>query len=350
MERYEFCLTKDGSAGLYNNEVNDIYHSSRGALQEAIQKFILPSGFLEFAEANHKINILDICYGIGYNSKSALYLAKKKNINIKIKIDAIEIDEELVHISPFIKDTIPSIDLKLFLANQIINNNPNTKQNINKILKELYEHHKQFFEPHTATFFKNYDFEPSNLSHRAHNDAFLHNIYYQYVSSSMKNGLLSNIYKDCEFKHYSGDARITLDNLNNTYDFVFLDAFTPQKDPTLWTLEFLKLIKQKMNKNSILITYSNSTPFRAALLNLNFHVGKVIINEKQFGTVASLDKEKILNPLDEYDIGLTKTTAGIVYKDPTLNLQRKEIIINRETEKLNSDRISTSRYKKGNRN
>lgn len=347
MSRYEFCLTKDGSIGLYNNEVQDIYHSSRGALQEAIQKFILPSGLLNFAETNDKINILDICYGIGYNSKSALYLSKKKNKNIKIKIDALEIDEELVYISPFIKDTIPSIDLKLFLIKQLMNNSLNFNDATIKILNNISKDLTQFYNPSISNSFKNYVSRGYNDCHMPQKEPFLHNIYYQYISNSMKSGLLDTIYSDCEFMHYSDDARITLSNLDNSYDFILLDAFTPQKDPTLWTLEFLKLIKQKMSKNSILITYSNSTPFRAALLNLNFHVGKVLINEKQFGTVASLNKEKIAYPLDEYDIGLTKTTAGIIYRDKNLNLPRKEIIINRETEKLNSDRISTSKYKKG---
>ena len=44
---YEFLpyITADGSVGLFNNKVNDIYHSATGALSEAYDKFISPIDF-----------------------------------------------------------------------------------------------------------------------------------------------------------------------------------------------------------------------------------------------------------------------------------------------------------------
>src|SRR5574344_7998 len=65
-------FTNDGSIGLYSPSVDDIYHSTYGALTEAYEKFILPAMFENFFEQNSQIKILDICYGIGYNSKSFL--------------------------------------------------------------------------------------------------------------------------------------------------------------------------------------------------------------------------------------------------------------------------------------
>lgn len=346
MNRYEFCKTKDGSTGLYNNEVNDIYHSSYGALNESIQKFILPSNFVDFAKNNNNVSILDICYGIGYNSKAALYLAKSNNKNIKIKIDALEIDEELIFISPFVKDTIPSLDLKLFLINQINNNCLKFSQSITKFLNSVDDTSVDFYAPFISNFFKQYNFAPCELNQTPLDSTSLHNIYYHYISNSMKNGLKDNIFNDSIFMPYSEDARSALQKIKNEYDFIFLDAFTPQKDPTLWTVDFLKLIKSKMHKNSILVSYSNSTPFRSALLHLGFHVGKVLINGKQFGTTASLNKDKIKNPLDKFDIGLTQTTGGIMYRDINLNSTKDDIIANREFEKAKSNKISTTSYKK----
>ena len=43
-----FCETNDGSAGLFNKNVDDIYHSTHGAYSESYEKFLLSSGFLEF--------------------------------------------------------------------------------------------------------------------------------------------------------------------------------------------------------------------------------------------------------------------------------------------------------------
>ncbi|MBR2525639.1 hypothetical protein IKE67_04160 [bacterium] len=61
--------TQDGSVGLYSEKDNDIYHSVYGAASEAYHKFILPSNFDEYFKNNNEIKILDLCYGIGYNTK-----------------------------------------------------------------------------------------------------------------------------------------------------------------------------------------------------------------------------------------------------------------------------------------
>ena len=70
---YEFhpYFTNDGSVGLYSPEFNDIYHSATGALTEAYEKFILPVDMKNLLKKD-SIKVLDICYGIGYNSKSFL--------------------------------------------------------------------------------------------------------------------------------------------------------------------------------------------------------------------------------------------------------------------------------------
>ena len=69
-EFYPF-VTSDGSVGLYSKEYNDIYHSAAGALTEAYEKFIAPVNIEKFL-LKKSIKVLDICYGIGYNTKSFL--------------------------------------------------------------------------------------------------------------------------------------------------------------------------------------------------------------------------------------------------------------------------------------
>lgn len=79
-------FTNDGSVGLFSPEADDIYHSTYGALSEAYEKFVLPANLENFFANNSEIKVLDICYGIGYNSKSFLnFLIDKKFLNIKIK-------------------------------------------------------------------------------------------------------------------------------------------------------------------------------------------------------------------------------------------------------------------------
>ena len=47
MAEFEAKFTEDGSVGLYSKDVDDIYHSSFGALSEAYEKFIFPSKLIE---------------------------------------------------------------------------------------------------------------------------------------------------------------------------------------------------------------------------------------------------------------------------------------------------------------
>lgn len=114
-------FTNDGSVGLFSPDADDIYHSTYGALTEAYEKFILPSNLKNFLKKNNEIKILDICFGIGYNSKSLInyvldflynepiYTDKNKytdkidtnNKKFKIYIHAIDNDKNLAYLSPF---------------------------------------------------------------------------------------------------------------------------------------------------------------------------------------------------------------------------------------------------------
>lgn len=345
MNEFEFNKTDDNSTGLYNNIVKDIYHSSSGAIKESLQKFIFPSGITDELNNDKKINILDICYGIGYNSKSAIYYLSRKN-KIKVHIDALEINKDLIYLSPLINDCMPSTDINFYLIHQIANNFTDYYKKIKDIILNISDSEILYFNPRIIHFLKNYYNLPYKNALKAQECSLLHNIYYQYVSNSIKKDFKSRFFKNINIKYHTKDARRSLLEIENDYDYVFLDAFTPLKDPTLWTYDFLKLLKSKMKNDSVLISYSNSTPFRSALLELKFYVGKIILNKKSYGTIASTNPVKIQNLLNEYEIGLTKTRSGIFYKDSNLTFVKDEIIKNRETEKMNSDIITASRYKK----
>ena len=81
MPKFKPYLTDDGSIGLYSADFKDIFHSRTGALSEAYEKFIIPANINNFLSSHDEINLLDICYGIGYNTKSFLnFLIKNKYI------------------------------------------------------------------------------------------------------------------------------------------------------------------------------------------------------------------------------------------------------------------------------
>ena len=87
MRNIETFKTQDGSVGLYNVELKEVYHSKFGAKKEAFEKFTEPA----LALNNRSLDILDICYGIGYNTKCAL-----ENFSSINSIDCVEINSELV--------------------------------------------------------------------------------------------------------------------------------------------------------------------------------------------------------------------------------------------------------------
>jgi hypothetical protein len=346
MNRFDFILTDDGSVGLFDEEVKDIYHSRTGALKEAFDKFIFPTDFKDFCSNNPSVRILDICYGIGYNSKSAIYSAIQVNKNIKIHIDALEISKEISFISPFINDCISDKYIDLYLLAYFLHNHKNFAEYICSILGTLKSKFTQYFDADICLVFENYN--NSSYLYNKVDDlvAFLHNIYYQNISTSMENSSYPPNDVQIDFNLYLGDARDTLKNLDGDYDFVFLDAFTPHKQPLLWTFEFLNLIKSKMNNSGIFSTYSNSTPVRKSLLDLGFNLGKIILDNQQFGTIATLKSDFINNPLSLFDQGLMKTKAGIPYRDKNLSLSSQQILKNREIELKSCDIISATEFKR----
>ena len=134
--------------------------------------------------------------------------------------------------------------------------------------------------------------------------------------------------------------------LNGLYDCIYLDAFTYTKAPQLWSFEFIAELYKRLAPSGVLLTYSNSAQIRNTLLENKFYVGK-IYNEKLnkfIGTIASKDKSKIKYPLNNYEIGLCNTKAGIPYHDPNLSFSKKEILELREYEFRHSNLMSSSKY------
>jgi tRNA U34 5-methylaminomethyl-2-thiouridine-forming methyltransferase MnmC len=85
----------DGTLTLYSKEFDEPYHSTKdGALNESLQKHIIPA-FKYQKDISH-LTILDICYGLGYNTLSTLYYIQKYNLPTKVHIISPEFDKELV--------------------------------------------------------------------------------------------------------------------------------------------------------------------------------------------------------------------------------------------------------------
>ena len=67
-------ITKDNSITFFNEKYDEHYHCLAGAKLEAIKKFIEPTNVKD------GIVILDVCFGLGYNSAAALDTANNLTI------------------------------------------------------------------------------------------------------------------------------------------------------------------------------------------------------------------------------------------------------------------------------
>jgi len=83
-------ITNDGTLTLKSEEFNECYHSSEGAVTETLYKHIYPA--FEVVQKD-EIKILDICFGLGYNTFLSILNRPK---NSKLKIYSPEFDEKLV--------------------------------------------------------------------------------------------------------------------------------------------------------------------------------------------------------------------------------------------------------------
>lgn len=104
--------TRDDSITLFNEEYQEHYHSHTvGAIEEAFVKFAEP------CRIRDGIKILDICFGLGYNSLAAINLSKNLQIialendaNILKKIAEIEVPEKLREDYKIIKKTAKELE------------------------------------------------------------------------------------------------------------------------------------------------------------------------------------------------------------------------------------------------
>jgi len=395
MDSFLPYLTGDSSVGLFSDQYDDVYHSAYGALTEAYEKFVNPIDLKNNVKSN--INVLDICYGLGYNTKSLLNyiinnnlfadkLTDSKKIN-NINIDCIDINSQLIKLSPFIKtnQNLPDKIIAKFFPNCAFNNlskidykkiekfiqetstqNPEYKINdlvneviilnlfrkydndLNSISKYLsYKKLNRFLAPQMINFVKFY--QNCRLKHTQSSlkGPNLHNIYYLYLSNRYKYDYLSLLDSMISINFHDIDARVSLSQINDTYDYIFLDAFTTDKCPSLWSLEFIQLIYERMNDEGVLLTYTTSALVRNTMVSVGFSVGKILdSNNKPIGTICSKNSSKIQYKLNDFESGLLNTKAGIPYRDFSLNSSDSAIIKKRLSDVDDSDLILSSHYVK----
>ncbi len=99
-------LTRDNTETYFNDQVGESYHSHTGAVEEALKKYAIPCKIREVAKTG-KLRILDICFGLGYNSAMAVSEALAENPNCEIEVVGLENDSAIVNNISTVNPPIP---------------------------------------------------------------------------------------------------------------------------------------------------------------------------------------------------------------------------------------------------
>ena len=88
-------LSEDGSFTAYSKEYDEHYHSTKdGALNESLLKHVFPA--FKIKKNLEEINILDICFGLGFNTLATIYYHRKNSLTSKLNIYSPELDASLI--------------------------------------------------------------------------------------------------------------------------------------------------------------------------------------------------------------------------------------------------------------
>ena len=282
-------LTKDGSYSLRSVFFQENFHSLLGAMEETKSKFTATSNLQRFK--GKTLNVLDICFGLGYNSASLLNeLIKQKSY---LNLYALEIDKKPLEYS---------IRNESFL---------------------------KLWDPKVRTIFE----------------------------SLYRTDYFEDLFFKCSVLWGDAREKINIIPSSTKFDLIYLDGFSPQKCPQVWTIEFLSKVTENLNPQGYLITYSSSAAVRKTLRNLGLEIFTIKPSFKNstfwsLGTVAisNFDKNKLEPNFNFEKLSLMEeehllTKASIPYRDQDLNSSKNEIIMRRLDEQLFSNLLSTNKWR-----
>lgn len=201
-------VTADGSFTFFSPEFNEAFHSHFGAKQESFGKFVTPTQ-LTIAAQKPVLRLLDICYGLGYNTAAALETIWQINPNCYVELIGLEL-------------------------------NPSVPQ-------AAIEHR----------LFDNWQYEYIGILTKL---AFEQQVLTDRLNAKL---LIGDARKAIIQVHQSGFLA----------DTIFLDPFSPPQCPQLWTVEFIQQLALCLHEDGLLATYSSAAAVRAALLTVGLHIG-----------------------------------------------------------------------------
>jgi hypothetical protein len=128
------------------------------------------------------------------------------------------------------------------------------------------------------------------------------------IKSELRNSPLPHLYleKD-QFRLIIllGDARISVEkafkaSLFPSVDIIYQDAFSPKKNPLLWTKEWFTCLKNISHSHTLMGTYCSDKAARKSMMEAGWNVsGRPGFGKKRFSTQATLNGSQDIQVLEE---------------------------------------------------
>lgn len=281
-------LTQDGSYTFFSNEFEEAFHSHEGAIEEAFQKFVSATQ-LEQKATGDRLCLLDVCYGLGYNTAAALETIWSVNPGCHVTLYALEIDASVPRAA-----AMPPL--------------------INRWPSDIQQVLVAIADAHQLTTAK--------------------------LNAHLLIGDARQTIQKLVLDAYQADA-------------IFLDPFSPRRCPQLWSVDFMQRLAQCLAPTGRIATYSRSASVRSALQHANLSVSNILLqanrprlpHEWSQGTVAAHDSAGLIS-LTPMEYEHLQTRAAIPYRDPTLADSAAQILARHHAEQQTSLYESTSSWRR----
>lgn len=286
--------TEDGSFTFFSEAFGEAFHSRLGARAEAFEKFAQVTRLAvlaqQFVESNSPpICLLDVCYGLGYNTAAALETLWAANPDCRVKVIALELD-------PTVPQAAIAPDLLAIWS-------PPVQAALRAIAQQS-------------------EFCTSQLQAR------------------LLIGDARQTIQQVVVQGFQADA-------------IFFDPFSPRRCPQLWTVEFFAQVAKCLSATGILATYSRSASVRAAMRAAGLHIGNIPLpaggdrrsHEWSQGTIAAWSPDN-LPPLSQMEQEHLQTRAAVPYRDPSLSDSAAAILTRHQQEQQQALLESTTSWRR----
>ncbi len=305
-------LTDDGSITCLDRDSGELYHNRAGAYSEALKNYVQACDLADRLYRQAKVLVLDVCFGLGYNTFVFLdyFLQQIERLSTKhdemlCHIVGIDWDSEILAVVPEVL-----ADFRFMEFCQKLNWTPDAIRQM--ILDwQKYGKHQIKFSGETKLV----------------------------IEIEMK----------------FADLRKTVPELagqGHHFDYIFHDGFSPRSMPELWTVDLFREYAKMIGHDGRIITYSSAAAVRGAFKECGLQVRKSIaLGGKSGGTVAFLsareeiaDNESIFF-LTEEEYKRLNSRSAIPYRDPQFKDTPAQIIQRRALE-LKQSKLAVYRSSK----